>query len=124
MLFGNIKPIEIGPQCDKTCLQGFRLSEIQASLLSYRHYVENGNLACSKLRYDTFQKANNKGADQSARMRRLVCACVVCKPRKTGFLASRPSYNINVTLSVKLSTVLYFIALNWIRLANSAKRIE
>ena len=40
-------------------------------------------------RYDTFQKANNKGADQTARMRRLVCACVVCKPPKTGFLATR-----------------------------------
>ena len=33
---------------------------------------------------------NNKGTDQAARMRRLVCACVVRKPPKTGFLASRP----------------------------------
>ena len=33
--------------------------------------------------------ANNKGADQTARMRRLVCASVVRKPPKTGFLASR-----------------------------------
>ena len=32
---------------------------------------------------------NNKGADQTARMRRLVCDFVVRKPRKTGFLASR-----------------------------------
>ena len=28
---------------------------------------------------------NNKGADQTARMRRLVCGFVVCKPPKTGF---------------------------------------
>ena len=35
---------------------------------------------------------NNKGADQTARMRRLVCTCVVRKPPKTGFLASRPIY--------------------------------
>ena len=42
--------------------------------------------------YYTFKKANNKGADQTARMRRLVCACVVRKPPKTGFLASRPMY--------------------------------
>ena len=35
---------------------------------------------------------NNKGADQTARMRRLVCACVVCKPLKTGFLALRPIF--------------------------------
>ena len=26
-------------------------------------------------------------------MRRLVCACVICKPGKTGFLASRPIYD-------------------------------
>ena len=41
-------------------------------------------------RDNTFQNANNKGADQSARMRRLVCTFVVRKPPKTGFLASRP----------------------------------
>ena len=33
---------------------------------------------------------NNKEADQTARMRRLVCAFVVRTPPKTGFLASRP----------------------------------
>ena len=37
-----------------------------------------------------FPKSKKKGADQTARMRRLVCACVVHKPPKTGFLASRP----------------------------------
>ena len=40
----------------------------------------------------TFQKANNTGADQTARMRRLVCACVVRKPPKTGFLTTMPIY--------------------------------
>ena len=34
----------------------------------------------SKFKYDTFQKTNNKGADQTARMPRLVCACVIRKP--------------------------------------------
>ena len=33
---------------------------------------------------------NNKGADQTARMHRLVCACVVRKQPKTGFLVTRP----------------------------------
>ena len=33
-----------------------------------------------------------KGADQTAQMRRLVCACVFRKPPKTGFLASRSIY--------------------------------
>ena len=34
--------------------------------------------------YNTFQKANNKGADQTAWMRRLICALVVRQPPKTG----------------------------------------
>ena len=46
----------------------------------------------SKSRYDTFQKANNKGADQTVRMGRLVCAFVVGTAPKTGFLALRPIY--------------------------------
>ena len=37
---------------------------------------------CRKFRYDTFQKANNKGADGTARMRRQVCAFVVRKHRR------------------------------------------
>ena len=45
-----------------------------------------------KLKYNSFQIANNKGADQTARMRRLVCAFVVRKPPKTDFLALRPNY--------------------------------
>ena len=45
----------------------------------------------SKLRVTSLENANNKGADQSARnMRILVCAFVVQKPPRTGFLASRP----------------------------------
>ena len=40
--------------------------------------------------YDTFQKVNNKGADQTARMRRLVCTLVVRTSPKTGFLATWP----------------------------------
>ena len=33
------------------------------------------------MRYENFQYANNKGADQPARMRRLVCAFVVRQPQ-------------------------------------------
>ena len=49
---------------------------------------------------------NIKGADQTARMRRLVCACVVRKTLKTGFLATRPNFVIvviNVGVLVALS---------------------
>ena len=79
-----------GPQRDKTCLRGFWKSEAGTSPLSYTDYLEIWNFACSKPRYDTIKKVNNKGADQTARMRRLVCACVNRKPPKTGFLALRP----------------------------------
>ena len=44
----------------------------QTSLLSYRDELENLNFTCSMSRYDTFQEANNKGADRTVRMRRLV----------------------------------------------------
>ena len=59
-----------GPQRDKTCLRGFRESEVKTSLYSYRDYLENWNFACSKFTSNHFQKANNKDADQTARMRR------------------------------------------------------
>ena len=78
------------PRREKTCLRGVRQREFQTSLPCYRYELENRNFNNSKLRYDAFQTANNKGADQTARMRRLVCDFVVRKPRKTGFLTSRP----------------------------------
>ena len=55
-----------GSRRDKTCLRSFRRCETQTSLLSYRDK-----------QYDTLQKANNKGADQSVWMRRLVRTFVV-----------------------------------------------
>ena len=72
-------------------VRGFRQSEIQDSLFSYRDQLEKRNFACSKLRYGTLQNANNKGADQTAWMRRLFCVRVVRNSPKTCFLASRPS---------------------------------
>ena len=51
----------------------------QISLLIYRDQLEHWKFACSKFRYDTFPKVNNKVAVQSARMRSLVCAFAVHK---------------------------------------------
>ena len=42
------------------------------------------------LSYFTFQIANNKGADQTARMRRVVCAFVVRKQQSDGFSCRGP----------------------------------
>ena len=80
----------IGPRREKTCLRGFRHSEIQTSLPSYRDALENRNVTLGKFTYETYQKANNKGADQSARMRRLVCVCVVRNPRRQVFSRCGP----------------------------------
>ena len=44
--------------------------------------VKKWNFACSKCRYDIFQKFNNKCVDQAAQMRKLVCAFVVRKLRR------------------------------------------
>ena len=49
------------------------------------------DFACSKLRYDTFQKANNKGADQPAPMHKLIYTFVVRK-HQTCFLTLGPIY--------------------------------
>ena len=69
-----------GPLRDKTRIRVLPLSETQTSPTSYWEQPEYRNLACSKLRYQSFYKLNNKGADQSARIRRPVCALVARKP--------------------------------------------
>ena len=43
-----------------------------------------------KFTYGSFLKTNNKGTNQTALMRSLVCTCVVRKLLNTGFLSSRP----------------------------------
>ena len=66
-----------------------RLNPVSSATV--RDSLENSKFDYGKFRYDTFQKANNKSADHTAWMRRLVCAFVVRKPPKTSFPASRPS---------------------------------
>ena len=51
---------------------------------------QNGELRHIWPSYFTFRIANNKGADQTARMRRLVCAFVVCKQQSQGVLHRGP----------------------------------
>ena len=43
-------------------------------------------LYLASIRYDTIYAVNNSGADQTARMRRLICAFIVRIWHKTGFL--------------------------------------
>ena len=51
-----------------------------------------------KFTYETFHKVNNKSADQTAWMRRLVSAFVFRKPLKTGFLALWPIWYAWITV--------------------------
>ena len=80
--------VSYGPRCEKTCLRGggggakeyFKpvSSAIETSLKIEISPAASLHMILSKKR--------KKGADQTARMRRLVCACVVRKPQKIGFL--------------------------------------
>ena len=65
------------PHHEKTCLWGFRPGKTQTGLLGFRSLLVSWNFGFSKYRYYTFQAANNKGADQTAQMRRLICAFLV-----------------------------------------------
>ena len=65
---------------------GFRPGKIQIGLLSYTDQLESWNFWYSKYRYYTIQVANNKGADQTAQMRRLICTFCCSHMAKTGFL--------------------------------------
>ena len=65
------------PGHGKICLRGFRPSKTQSSLLSYRDQLESWSFGFSKYRYYTIYVVNNKGADPTVRMRRLICAFVV-----------------------------------------------
>ena len=66
------------------------------------------------------KKANNKGADQTARMRRLVCACVVRKLPKDRFSRVEAQFYAEVSqvITFKLSLKLVYV------LANSVGRYE
>ena len=85
-----------GPQRDKPCLRGLDEAGLKpvSSAPETRYKIGISLVA--------FQKATNKGPDQPAHMRRLVFAFVVCKPLKTGFLASRPKLFSTPEFSKKL----------------------
>ena len=76
-------PVRIEPAAPR-----FLINHTKTSQLSYSDKLKNCNFVCGKFRYDTFQKANDKDADQAAQMRRLVCNFVVNKPKRQ-VLASR-----------------------------------
>ena len=85
------------PRRDKICLQGLDKARFKP-VSSATENSQKIRISPEAILDMILSKKNtkNKGADQSARMRRLVCAFVVRKHRKAVFTASRPNYVMNV----------------------------
>ena len=84
-----------GPRCEKNCFRGWGGGgcfdkECFKPVSSAKETSLKIEISPAASLHMILSKKQKKGADQIARMRRLVCACVVHKPPKTGFLASRP----------------------------------
>ena len=78
------------PRHEKICLRDFRPGNTQTGLRSHREELEAWNFGYRRMMYFTIQAANNKGVDETARMRRLICTFVVRIWHKTGFLMTWP----------------------------------
>ena len=71
----------------RKCVFGsLRPGKTQTDLLSYRDQLESQNFGYINYRYYSVLAANNKGADQTTRMHRLICTFVVRIWHKTHFL--------------------------------------
>ena len=66
------------PCHEKTCLWDFRPGKTQTGRLNYRDKLDAWAFAYRNYRYYTIKAANNNGAEQTARVRRLICIFVVC----------------------------------------------
>ena len=77
----------IGPRREKTCLQGFRQSEIQTSLLSYKDYLENLNFTRSKFTLKQITKALIRLRGCAGWLAHVLFA----NPRRQGFSRRDPS---------------------------------
>ena len=90
--------VSYGPRCEKNCFRGWGGGGGGEGCFDKECFKPVSSVKETSLKIEIspaaslhmiLSKKQKKGADQTARMRRLVCACVVHKPPKTGFLASR-----------------------------------
>ena len=65
-----------------------------AELLSCRSQLDYWNLVHRNCRYYAISGATNKGADQTAQMRKLICTFVVRIWHKTGCRMTRPKLSV------------------------------
>ena len=73
------------PRREKTCLLGFQQSEFLTASLRLDRLARNLNFSRSKCRYDSSKKTDNKVADETARVRRLICTFIVTNHRRQVF---------------------------------------
>ena len=102
----QLSDLQYEPRHKKTCLRGFRPGKTQTGMLSYRDKLESWNFGFCKYRYYTIEVANNKGADQTAQMRRLICAFVVPTGQKQVFSWRGSNNVINI---LNREEILFFI---------------
>ena len=98
----------------KTCLRGVatRYDSNQSVLLQKLVRVLKV-WRKQRYRYYTMYEANNNGADQTARMRRVICAFVVCIWRKQVF-SWHDSYVLNFLFALLGIAWLFPILVSWV----------
>ena len=74
---------------------GFPTKRVLNQSLRLNRLTRNGNFSRSKCRYDSSKKSDNKVADESARMCRLVCAFIVTNQRRRVFAAAVQLLSMN-----------------------------
>ena len=79
------------------CLQGLVLGKTKTPT-HLKRLARILKFLCKKFSYHTFKRLNNKGADETVQMCRLVCALVVPSvvQQNWGLLASRPILSYDV----------------------------
>ena len=74
---------------------GFPTKRILNQSLRLNRLARNRNFSRSKCRYDSSKKADNKVADETARMRSLVCAFIVTNHRRQVFAVAVQLLSVN-----------------------------
>ena len=94
--------VSCGPRCEQNCFRGGGGGGGGGVGVDKEYFKPVSSVIETSLKIEIspaaslhmiLSKKQIKGADQTARMRRLVCACVVDKPRRQGFSRRGPYYS-------------------------------
>ena len=76
-------------------VSGFPTKRVLNQSLRLNRLARNSNFSRSKCRYDSSTKADNKVADETARMRRLGCVFIVTNHRGQAFVVAVQLLSMN-----------------------------